>query len=220
MKATESADNARYYKFLNADGTPCHGGSGKWHLPKNGKPGRWMPKIKGDLILCQNGYHLVRDDHLPSFLGPAMYRVEYAGEIIPDTDKAAVRHARLLYRIEAYTDSRLRHFATDCAERALKRAKVEDERSWRAIKVARAFADGKATVGELAAAYSAAGRAAHNAAHNAAYNAAYSAAGSAAYSAAHNATYSAAHNASYSAAYRAERKWQNAQFIKLIGEVA
>ena len=27
-------------KILRADGSSCNGGSGKWHLPQNGKPGK------------------------------------------------------------------------------------------------------------------------------------------------------------------------------------
>lgn len=65
-----------------------------------------------------------------------------------------------------------RHFASDCAERALRRAKVKDKRLWGAIEVSRRFAEGKATPDELAAARSAAGVAALAAARAAARDAA------------------------------------------------
>ena len=50
----------------------------------------------------------------------------------------------------------LHEFACRCAERALKKAKVTDERSWNAIKVKRAWLKGEATDEELAAARAAA----------------------------------------------------------------
>ena len=44
-----------------------------------------------------------------------------------------------------------RHFACDCAERALKNADVDDKRSWKAIEISRRFAERKATSDELKA---------------------------------------------------------------------
>ena len=85
-------------------------------------------------------------------------------------------------------DSLLRWLACDCAERALTRERAEgresDERSWRAVEVARLFAAGRATQNER--------------------NAAWSAAGSAAWDAERSAERSAARNAAWSA----EREWQ------------
>ena len=46
------------YKVLASDGTPCHGGSGKWFMPKGKRPGKWMPAIK-DIQPCARGYHFV-----------------------------------------------------------------------------------------------------------------------------------------------------------------
>lgn len=57
-----------------------------------------------------------------------------------------------------------RHFACDCAERVLKAANVRDKRLWSAIEVSRLFAEGKATIDELDAAWSAARSAAESAA--------------------------------------------------------
>jgi hypothetical protein len=50
----------------------------------------------------------------------------------------------------------LRSWGCDCAERALTAAKVTDDRSWNAIKVARSYNEGKATKNELDAARAAA----------------------------------------------------------------
>lgn len=56
-----------------------------------------------------------------------------------------------------------RHFACDCAERALKAAKVKDERSWAAVEVGSRYAEGAATSEELDAARDAAESAAWSA---------------------------------------------------------
>lgn len=117
-----------------------------------------------------------------------------------------------------------RHFACDCAERALKAAKVKDERSWLAVEVSRRYAEGKATDEELDAARSAAGYAAWSAARYTASSAAWSAAGdAAAWSAwsARSAAWAAARSAAESAAWAAaareeERKWQIAHLKSLI----
>ena len=118
-----------------------------------------------------------------------------------------------------------RHFACDCAERALKAAKVKDKRPWRAIEVGRRYAEGEATDEELDAAGSAARSAAWYA--GSAARSAWSAAGSAAESAAESAARSAARSAAMSAAWyagsaagsaagAAAREWQLAHLQSLI----
>jgi hypothetical protein len=54
-------------------------------------------------------------------------------------------------------EGKLRHFACDCAERALSLAPQPDPRSIAAVAAARRYADGKASRAELAAARAAAG---------------------------------------------------------------
>src|SRR5579885_1255103 len=66
------------YKILNEDGTPYWGGKGKWHLPKCGKPGKWMPPIK-DISLCEHGYHVLKPEMLLYWLGPVIFEVEVHG---------------------------------------------------------------------------------------------------------------------------------------------
>ena len=72
-----------------------------------------------------------------------------------------------------FTDKQLRLFACDCAERALKLIKTPDERSVDAVKIAKRYAEGKATKDELKAAAAYAYAAADAAA--AAYAAGYAA---------------------------------------------
>ena len=176
------------YKVLASDGTPCHGGSGKWFMPKGKRPGKWMPAIK-DIQPCARGYHFVNLEQLPTWLGPTLYEVEVRGQVTHLADKSVAEQARLIRKVEIWNDKTLRLFAADCAEHVLgiyERVCPKDDRPRKAIQAARDFANGLID---------------RNAAHAAA-NAAYSAA-NAAYSASYAASYTASCAASYVASYAA-----------------
>ena len=162
----------KYYKVLQADGGCANGGNGTWFLPtkrKDGtwKPGKWMPRIKGKLEPCMNGYHICRPQDLVHWLDEAIFEVEYKGKIIKDDDKCVVREARLLRRIETWDEKSARLFAADCAERVLPIYEEEypnEDAPRKAIQAARDFANGKITIKERAAAGDAASAAARAAA--------------------------------------------------------
>jgi len=149
------------FKVLNWDGTPCHGGAGKWSLPtkteSGWQPSEWMPPIEGELIPCWNGYHLCRPSDLICWLGPVIWRAEYRGEIraVDGIEgKVVVREARLLSRLETWNERTARLFACDCSEHVLSlfgfgAVYSDDERPRKAIEVARRFANGEATQDEL-----------------------------------------------------------------------
>ena len=161
------------YKVLDEGRMPYNGGSGQW-LPA----GQWMPPVEGPLAACRNGYHVCRIDQLLSWLGPTVWLVEVRGDVLIEPAKCVARQAMLGRRLA--WDARIaRHFACDCAERALGRLETPDERSVNAIAVARRYADGQATDHELAAAWAAARDAARAAARAAASYAASCAAGDA-----------------------------------------
>jgi len=70
-----------------------------------------------------------------------------------------VRRARLIARVDTWSDSAARLFAADSAARVLRIFEAErpgDDRPRRAIEVARAYARGEATADDLAAAWDAA----------------------------------------------------------------
>ena len=160
----------RLFKVLNQNGTPCHGGSGQWHLPTGDAPGRWMPPIRGKLIACKNGYHLCHKDNLVDWLGPAIYEAETRGERQGYGNKIVVREARLLLRLDGWNKRTARLFACDCAEHVLylyEQHYPNDDRPRYAIEVARQYANDQATHHELLAAR-AAGDAAWDAARAAA----------------------------------------------------
>jgi len=119
-----------------------------------------MPKIEGELIPCQRGYHLCRPGGLIEWLGPVIYEAEYRGEMIEkDPGVVVVREARLLRKITTWNDRTARLFACDCADRALKifeKAYPKDTRPRQAIALAREFTNSGATKEALAAAWDAA----------------------------------------------------------------
>lgn len=127
------------------------------------------------------------------------------GEILSMRFVSAEDKLWLLLREECIPARILHEFALWCAETALARAKVTDERSWNALRVKRLWLDGKATDKELQAARDAAWDAARDAAWEAAWGAArYAAWGAARYAARDAANY-AAWDAARAAACEAAR---------------
>lgn len=235
-----------YYKCLDPGGRSLFG-TGTWHLPDGGRPGKWMPEITG-LVPCQRGYHVATIDQLVDWLGPELWEVECRGEHIDHGDKHVFGQARLVRRISTWNDRAARLFAADCAERALPVFEANcpgDMRPRRAIEMARAFAGGQATEKDLAAARAAARDAARDAARGAAWDAARVAARAAAEGAAWAAARTAARDAAWDvawdaamgaawaaaraaakdaawdvardAAWIAEREWQTRRLSQLIG---
>jgi hypothetical protein len=215
-----------YYKVLNEDGSAYHGGSGKWYLPRNGKPGKWMPAIANPEP-CVRGYHLCRPTDIVDWLGPAIWVAEAGGQIIESDNKVCVERARLVARIPAWNERSARHFAADCAERVLsifEEKRPNDNRPRLAIQAARDYADGKiaaaawdaARAAAWDAAGDAAGAAARAAAGDAAWDAARAAAGAAAGAAAWAAAWDAARAAAGAAAWDAERKWQTERLLAIL----
>lgn len=153
--------NIRYYKVLDKENRSCHGGNPDlpWRLPIQNRdgswtPGNWMPKVQGDLELCENGYHLTDAQHLPEWLNANIYEAEPSKEIIVGDNNVVCRSVRLLKKT-SWDDHLARLFACDCAERLLplyERDCPDDSRPRRALEVARLYLDGKVDKRELIAA--------------------------------------------------------------------
>jgi hypothetical protein len=175
---------------------PVKNSDGTW------TPGKWMPEVKGELAICDNGYHLARPADLLQWLDDELYEAEYRGDRIDGDNKVVVRQARLLRRIEAWNPRTARLFACWCARNTpLLDGRttwdlLTDERSRRAIEVAERYANGEASGEELAAA----GDAARDAARDAAWAAARAAARAAAWDVAWAAAWAAARDAAWAAA--------------------
>ncbi len=184
----------KLYKFLNEEGLSTFQDFG-WSLPKGKRPGKWMPKIKGELVECARGYHLCRPKDLMEWLAPSLYEVEFFGEMLEAESKVVVREARLVRRVDEW-ERIARLFGTDCSAKVLpifEERVPGDYRPRIAISVARMFVEGRATPDERSAAYSAA------------------------YSAAHSVADSAAYSSAYSSAYSAARSWQTTRLLKYLG---
>jgi len=136
------------YHFLKDDMTGGYGGGEPW---KEGE----TREVEGELVMCQRGYHASPSwyDALNYAMGNMACLVELSGEIQKDTNKYVARKRKLIKARNA--EKVLRTWACDCAERALRKTKVTDDRSWNAIKVARLFNEDKATKEDLSAAWSA-----------------------------------------------------------------
>lgn len=182
-----------YYKILNDGKSPCAYFDYTEYLPKNGKPGKWLPKFD-KLELCKSGYHVTDAEHLIDWIdGNQLFEVEVKGKALKGDNKTTCQKIRLVRQVEGWNDKNLRFFAFWCAEQVLPIYEEEypgDNRPRRAIETARRYAEGLATEGELAAACAAAWDAARDAAWaagaaaRAAARAAASAAGAAARAAA------------------------------------
>lgn len=136
----------RLFKVLGDGMEPFHGGKGRWLA------GRWMPPV-ANIQLCRQGYHLCREQDLVLWLGPTIYEAEWRGERIDDSDKIVVSEARTVRRLTTWNERTARLFAADCAEHVAHLADADTRRVIRkTLSVVRRFADGAATVDELAAA--------------------------------------------------------------------
>ena len=162
------------------------------YLPKNGKPGKWLPKVS-DLQLCASGYHGCKDGDILEYLRDNIYEVETRGEVRDGNDKFTAHQIRLVRKCEGWNEVTARLFACDCAAHVLKIFEKQcpnDKRPRECIQTARKFAHGKATPEERAAA------------------------GDAAWDAAR----AAARDAARAAARAAEEKWQAARLLQYITE--
>lgn len=210
-----------FYKVLHDDLTSRNGGTYQWVL------GEWAPEIAGELVPCENGYHVCQENDLAEWLGPVVCEAEVGGQVLRADGKTVARTARIVKVLDTWNKRTARLFACDCAEHVLpvfESQRPDDDRPRTAIEVARLFARGEATADELAAAGDAAADAAGAAAWAAA--AAAWAAAWAAWDAARaawataDAARAAAGDAAWNAAWNAERRWQTERLMAYLrGEV-
>lgn len=148
------------YKCTRAGGLSTHAGDYAWDRPRGRRPGKWQPPIAGELVPCENGYHLCRAEHLIDWLNDELWVAETKDpEPLDGGDKVVVRTARLVSRVETWNERTARLFAADCAERVLpifERERPGDDRPRLAIEAARAFARGEIDAAARAAAVAAA----------------------------------------------------------------
>ena len=152
----------KYYKIL-ISGKSCHGGDSTWFLPIGKKPGKWMPRIDGELKLCERGYHIVKVEDILEWVKEdcQIFEAEPKGNVFYRGSKGVCRSARLVKQL-TWNDRIARLFACDCAERVLpifEKNYPDDKRPRVAIETTRRFANGLATKKELVATWATAGAA-------------------------------------------------------------
>ena len=161
---------------------------------------------EGEVVPCESGLHASEHalDALCFAPGARIARVRLSGVVIAhggDKYAASVRENLTDYADATRT---LHEFACWCATQTLDReeaaGRIVDPRSRRAVAVKLDWLGGRATDGQLAAAWDAAGAAAGDAAWDAARDAAWDAAGAAAGDAAWDAAWAAARAAAWAAA--------------------
>lgn len=76
-----------YYKTLNSNLSPCHGGKGDYTL------GIWTPSIQP--IPCTKGYHICTEDYLLEWLATRIFEVEVRGKIVSSEMKLTAESIKL-----------------------------------------------------------------------------------------------------------------------------
>jgi hypothetical protein len=102
------------HKFLRRDGTAVFSGFG-WPLPTNGRFGPW---VVAPVDPCRSGVHACRSSDLPYWIGPILYEVELAGEIVEQRSKIVAARARILRRVVRWDDAAAAEYTRMCADRA------------------------------------------------------------------------------------------------------
>ncbi len=215
----------KYYKFLSVSNVSQYQNFDYTdYLPKDGKPGKWLPKIDR-VEICDSGYHAFESKDILSWYNAQLYEIEYKGKIVSGEDKVAGHQMRFVRKIDGWNENTARKFACYCAYDILpiyEKYYPNDSRPRKAIEVAELYADGKATKEELAAARDAAwaavaaARAASRAAAWAALDAAGAAAGAADWAALDAAGAAAGAAASDAASDAAMKKYTN-KLLEMVG---
>ena len=175
-----------YYKFLTVDN------KGKYskfdfteYLPKDGKPGKWLPKIE-NIEMRESGYHAFELQRILDWINAQLFEVELSGNVVDGDKKTVAQRMRFIRKVDTWNDKTARLFACYCARDVLPIFEKEypnDNRLRVAIETAERYVNGEADENELGAAWAVAGDAARSAAGAAAWAAAWAVAWSAAWSA-------------------------------------
>ncbi len=132
-------DGEVLYKVTTPDGSPLHGGSGRWSLPHGKRPGAWR-SVEGSLVMCQNGLHIVTKDQLPRWMPEHMpftvWEVEVHAKAVrqSDYDKSAVSRARLVRPVVSIPRGLVYNWSKFCEQQRIHYPSLEDVASFLASK--------------------------------------------------------------------------------------
>jgi hypothetical protein len=135
------------YKFLRRDGTAVFSAFG-WPLPTHGRSGRW---VDAPVDPCRSGVHACRPSDLPYWIGPILYEVELAGEIVEQRSKVVAARGRILARVARWGEAAAADYTRMCADRARELALGADRPIPDWADALAAFPEGPAVLGFCAA---------------------------------------------------------------------
>ena len=90
-----------------------------WPTPSldAGRPGAWV-EVEGSLVPCAHGIHVCRPGDLAHWICDELWEVEVAGEAVDGLDCLIVARARLVRRVDAWSERGGGSFADACVEHA------------------------------------------------------------------------------------------------------
>ena len=142
----------RYFKVLNPDGSTCHGGKANYPLPADSNAGDWLAPIDSKLIWCKNGYHICRTSDLFDWVGPAIFEVEFDGEMVVERNTLICRKVRLIKQLN-WNKQIAHQLIIDIVEHILpvyERRKPGDNSARRSLELAQKYNQGLVAQEELA----------------------------------------------------------------------
>jgi len=131
---------AKFYKVLAKWQKSCHGGDHVWEV------GKWY-EVSGELIPCQNGFHLCRQKDLLKWICEEIWEAQFEGEVIDSDNKLVVRKARITKKCAKWNETSARLFACDCAQDVIHL--IPEPEVQRCIDVARKYASQEVPYEEL-----------------------------------------------------------------------
>ena len=102
-----------YYKILNNGKSPYANFDYTEYLPKNGKPGKWLPKFD-KLELCKSGYHVTDAEHLIDWIdGNQLFEVEVEGKALKGDNKTTCQKIRFVRQVEGWNDKKVTDYGKE-----------------------------------------------------------------------------------------------------------
>ena len=128
------------YKFLRPDGTSVFTGF-RWPFDE------W---VDAEVVPCRSGIHACRPEHLPLWIGRALYEIELDSAVVGDTMKIVAPRGRLVRRVEAWDATAYDDYTRMCADRAHELARRHGLDQWDAV-IEPSVPEGGALLGFVAA---------------------------------------------------------------------